>query len=259
MNIRADGLTLSYRRFEVVHDVSLSIASGEFAAIVGPNASGKSTLLRGLARVMRPDAGRVYLGEPGQEQDIATLGSREVARRLAILPQMQQLDIDLVVEELVWRGRTPHHRFLRPATPDDAAAVERAIHATNLEALRERPLRALSGGERQRAWLALALAQEPRILLLDEPTTFLDLRHQVELMDVLRTLNQGGLTVVAVLHDLGLASRYADHIIGIMDGRIAFEGSPSEVMREDVLERVFGIPMTLVPDPRTGRPVPLPS
>lgn len=255
MNIRAEGLTLSYRRVEVVHDVSLSIAAGEFAAIVGPNASGKSTLLRGLARVMRPDRGRVFLGD----EDISTLDTRAVARRLAVLPQMQQMDIDLVVEELVWRGRTPHHRFLRPATSDDAAAVERAIKATNLEALRERPLRDLSGGERQRAWLALALAQEPRILLLDEPTTFLDLRHQVELMDVLRTLNQGGLTVVAVLHDLGLASRYADHMIGIMDGRIAFEGSPDEVMRADVLERVFGIPMTMVDDPRTGRPVPLPS
>lgn len=255
MNLRAEGLSLSYRGIEVVHDVSLSVASGEFACIVGPNAGGKSTLLRGLARVMRPDRGRVYLGD----DDIAALGAREVARRLAILPQMQQLDIDLVVEELVWRGRTPHHRFLRPASPDDHAAVERAIAATNLEALRERPLRGLSGGERQRAWLALALAQEPQVLLLDEPTTFLDLRHQVELMDVLRTLNEGGLTVVAVLHDLGLASRYADRIIGILDGRVAFEGGPDEVMTEPVLERVFGIPMTMVTDPRTGRPVPIPS
>ncbi len=255
MNLRAEGISLSYRGREVVHDVSLSVAAGEFAAIVGPNASGKSTLLRGLARVMRPDRGRVFLGD----DDIWALGAREVARRLAILPQMQQLDIDLVVEELVWRGRTPHHRFLRPATPEDSAAVERAIAATNLDALRERPLRALSGGERQRAWLALALAQEPRVLLLDEPTTFLDLRHQVELMDVLRTLNQRGLTVVAVLHDLALASRYAQRVIGIHDGRVAFQGPPEQVMTEVVLEQVFGIPMTMVTDPRTGRLVPMPS
>jgi iron complex transport system ATP-binding protein len=255
MNLRAEGLTLSYRHHEVVHDVSLEVASGEFVAIVGPNAGGKSTLLRGLARAMRPDRGRVLL----DGHDMQSMGAREVAQRLAILPQMQAFDVDLVVEELVWRGRTPHHRFLRPATEADVAAVDRAIQATHLDDLRERPLRSLSGGERQRAWLALALAQEPRVLLLDEPTTFLDLRHQVELMDVLRTLNEGGLTVVAVLHDLALASRYAQRVIGILDGVIAFDGTPAEVMTAAALERVFGIRMTMVVDPSTGRPVPLPA
>ena len=255
MNLRAESLTLAYRGLEVVHDVTLEIASGEFAVIVGPNASGKSTLLRGLGRVMRPERGRVLLGE----SDIHALPAREVAQRLAILPQMQAFDIDLVVEELVWRGRTPHHRLLRPATGEDAAAVERAIVATNLQALRDRPLRSLSGGERQRAWLALALAQEPRVLLLDEPTTFLDLRHQVELMEVLREMNEGGLTVVAVLHDLALVSRYAHRVVGLLDGRVAFDGAPSEVLTAEGLERVFGLPMTMLTDPRTGRPVPMPS
>ncbi|PKN79189.1 MAG: hypothetical protein CVU47_10995 [Chloroflexi bacterium HGW-Chloroflexi-9] len=255
MNLRAEGLTLSYRGHEVVHDVSLEVASGEFAVIVGPNASGKSTLLRGLARVMRPDRGRVLLGgEP-----IADLDSREVARRLAILPQMLSMDLDLAVEELVWRGRTPHHRLMHPATAEDAAAVEAAIAATDLDALRYRSLRGLSGGERQRAWLALALAQQPRVLLLDEPTTFLDIRHQVEVMEVLRRLNRDGLTVVAVLHDLSLASRYADRLIGIFEGRVAFDGPPEKVLDAPTLERVFGIPMLMLRDPASGHPIPLPS
>ena len=163
MRLRAEGLTLRYGRRAVIDDVSLDVASGEFCVIVGPNASGKSTLLRGLARVMRPDSGVVRL----DDDDIASLDSREVARRLAILPQMQQFDVDLVVEELVWRGRTPHHRPLRPASEADQAAVERAIDLAGLGDLRGRALRSLSGGERQRAWLALALAQEPRVLLLD--------------------------------------------------------------------------------------------
>jgi len=255
MRLRAEGITLSYGRRVVVDDVSLDVASGEFCVIVGPNASGKSTLLRGLARVMRSDSGVVYL----DEDDIASLDSREVARRLAILPQMQQFDVDLVVEELVWRGRTPHHRPLRPASAADQAAVERAMQLTGLGALHDRPLRSLSGGERQRAWLALALAQEPRVLLLDEPTTFLDLRHQVEVMEVLRRLNEGGLTVVAVLHDLALASRYAHRVVGMVEGRLVLDGAPSEVFTPKALSGVFGVDMVTLTDPRTGRPLPFPA
>jgi len=255
VRLSAEGVSLSYGRRVVVDDVTLEVASGEFCVIVGPNASGKSTLLRGLARVMRPDAGVIRLGD----DDIASLDSREVARRLAILPQMQQFDIDLVVEELVWRGRTPHHRPFRPATERDQEAVERALELTGLDDLRERPLRSLSGGERQRAWLALALAQEPRVLLLDEPTTFLDLRHQVEVMEVLRRLNEGGLTVVAVLHDLALASRYAHRIVGIKDGRLVLDGPPSEALTPGALSEVFGLEMVAVTDPRTGRPLPFPA
>ncbi|MDA0269763.1 MAG: ABC transporter ATP-binding protein [Chloroflexi bacterium] len=255
MRLEAQGLTLAYRGREVIHDVSLTVESGEFAVIVGPNAGGKSTLLRGLARVMKPSAGHVLLG--GDRID--ALAPREVARRLAILPQMQAMDLDFVVEELVWRGRTPHHRMLRPATAEDAAAVEAAIVATHLEGLRHRSIRGLSGGERQRAWLALTLAQQPQVLLLDEPTTFLDLRHQVEVMDVLRRLNRDGLTVIAVLHDLSLAARYASRVIGIADGRVAFDGAPEAVLDTATLERVFGIPMLMLRDPQTGQPIPLPA
>lgn len=255
MRLRAEGLTLRYGRRAVIDDVSLDVASGEFCVIVGPNASGKSTLLRGLARVMRPESGVVRL----DDDDIASLDSREVARRLAILPQMQQFDVDLVVEELVWRGRTPHHRPLRPASEADQAAVERAIGLAGLADLRGRPLRSLSGGERQRAWLALALAQEPRVLLLDEPTTFLDLRHQVEVMEVLRRLNEDGLTVVAVLHDLAIASRYAHRVVALMEGQLVLDGPPSEVFTPEALSRVFGLEMISLTDPRSGRPLPFPA
>ena len=202
MLIEAERVSLGYDGVPVVQDVSLRIAPGEFVAIVGPNASGKSTLLRGLGRLLRPLSGRVcYDGE-----DARRIRSNEVARRLALLPQLPELDVDLTVEELVWRGRTPYQRALRPPTEADAVAVDRAIAEADLEDLRLRPLRRLSGGERQRAWIGLALAQEPEALLLDEPTTFLDLRHQLEIMRVLRRLHGDGLTVVAVQHDLALAA-----------------------------------------------------
>jgi iron complex transport system ATP-binding protein len=254
MLIEADRLTLGYDRVEVVREVSLRIVPGQFLAIVGPNASGKSTLLRGLGRLLRPQSGQVcYDGE-----DARDIGSGEVARRLALLPQLPELDVDLTVEELVWRGRTPYQRTLRPPTEADAEAVERAIGQADLEELRVRSLRQLSGGERQRAWIGLALAQEPEALLLDEPTTFLDLRHQFEIMRVLRRLHEGGLTVVAVLHDLALAARFAQRIVAMVDGRIALDGPPSEVFDEGALERVFGVPMTVLSDPSTGAPIPLP-
>jgi len=255
VRLKAEGLSLHYGRESVVRDVSLEIASGEFCVIVGANASGKSTLLRGLARAMPPASGRVWLGD----DDIAGMPSREVARRLAILPQMREFDVDLVVEELVWRGRTPHQRLWQPATAVDVQAVERALEAVGLLGLRERPLRSLSGGERQRAWIALALAQEPRVLLLDEPTTYLDLRHQIEVMDVLSRLNAEGMTVVAVLHDLALASRYAHRVVALDRGTVAFDGAPEEVFTPEVLQAVFGLEMVALSDPRTGRPLPFPA
>jgi iron complex transport system ATP-binding protein len=255
MKLRAEGLTLGYGRRPIVHEVSLEVPSGQFCVIVGPNASGKSTLLRGLGRVMRPISGTVWL----DDEDIFRIDSGEVARSLAVLPQMQQFDVDLVVEELVWRGRTPHQHLLRAATVEDAHAVERALEAAGLLHLRDRPLRALSGGERQRAWLALALAQEPRVLLLDEPTTFLDLRHQIEVMEVLTRLNEGGMTVVAVLHDLGLASRYAHRVVALQTGRVVLDGTPEEVLRADALGEVFGLQLIALTDPRTGRPLPFPA
>lgn len=255
MKLRAEALSLSYGGREVIRGVSLEIASGEFCVVVGPNASGKSTLLRGLARVMQPTSGVVWLGD----DDVRRLPPRDMAQRLAILPQMQQFDVDLAVEELVWRGRTPHQRLFQPASLADAAAVERALQSVGLVDLRDRPLRSLSGGERQRAWLALALAQEPQVLLLDEPTTYLDLRHQVEVMEVLRRLNADGMTIVAVLHDLALAARYANRVVGLVDGEIALDGPPETVFTPEALQRLYGIGMVTLTDPRTGRPLPFPA
>ncbi len=254
MSLVARSLTLAYRGREVLRDVSLRVSPGEFVAIVGPNASGKSTLMRAVGRAHRPQEGRVTL----DGDDLYRLPPREVARRLAFLPQLMETEIDLTVEELAWRGRLPHQRVLRPATERDALVVEDALRATDSWALRARPLGSLSGGERRRAWIALALAQEPRVLLLDEPTTFLDLRHQLEVMETLSALRAEGLAVACVLHDLALAARYADRLVGLARGGIAFDGRPADVLEADLLSDVFGVPMGVLTDSATGRLVPVP-
>lgn len=255
MRLSADHLTLDYAGTEVVHDVSLSIESGEFVAVVGPNGSGKSTFLRGLARLHRPRSGRVLLGET----DIRSIGSRGVARVLALLPQAPSGALDLTVRELVWRGRYPHQGvILQRARPEDADAVEWALSAARLEGLVDRPLGSLSGGERQRAWIALALAQEPRVLLLDEPTSYLDIEHQLEVMHLLSRLHAGGLTIVTVLHDLLLASRFAHRVVAMRGGCVILDGPPGQVLEPAALEQVFHVPMIALRDPETGTPIPIP-
>lgn len=254
MNLAVERLTLAHGRRDVVRDVSFDIAAGEMVAILGPNGSGKSTLLRGMARLHPPRSGRVLL----DGRDIRAMNSRHVARVLAILPQAPSSGLDLTVRELAFRGRYPHQGFLQRVTRHDIDAVEWALEATDALALADRPLAALSGGERQRAWIAMALAQEPRILLLDEPTTFLDVAHQVEVMHLLRRLNARGITIVAVLHDLALAGRFTSRIIAVRDGQVAFDGPPSAVLDPEALERVFGVPMLVLPDPDTGLPIPIP-
>ncbi|MEJ5220679.1 MAG: ABC transporter ATP-binding protein [Tepidiforma sp.] len=254
MNLAVERLTLAHGRRDVVRGVSFDIAAGEMVAILGPNGSGKSTLLRGMARLHPPRSGRVLL----DGRDIRAMNSRHVARVLAILPQAPSSGLDLTVRELAFRGRYPHQGFLQRVTRHDIEAVEWALEATDALALADRPLAALSGGERQRAWIAMALAQEPRILLLDEPTTFLDVAHQVEVMHLLRRLNARGITIVAVLHDLALAGRFTSRIIAIRDGQVAFDGPPSAVLDPEALERVFGVPMLVLPDPDTGLPIPIP-
>lgn len=254
MRLTVEHLTLAHGHRTVVRDVSFDIPPGEMVAILGPNGSGKSTLLRGMARLHPPYAGRVLL----DGRDIRTMNSRQVARLLAILPQAPATGLDLTVRELAFRGRYPHQGFLQRITHHDAQVVEWALQATDALALAERPLAALSGGERQRAWIAMALAQQPRILLLDEPTTFLDVAHQVEIMHLLRRLNAQGITIVAVLHDLALAGRFTTRIIALREGTVAFDGPPTAVLAPDALERVFGVPMLVLPDPETGLPIPIP-
>lgn len=254
MRLSIEHLSLSYGKRTAVDDVSFAIEAGEMVSIVGPNGSGKSTLVRGMGRLQKPSHGRVLLGET----DIRHIGAREVARHLAVLPQAPDGGADLTVRELVFRGRYPHQGVLQRVSRADIEAVEWAMQAADVETLSARPLASLSGGERQRAWIALALAQEPRVLLLDEPTSFLDIAHQVEVMHLLRRLNREGMTVVAVLHDLVLAGRFTDRVIAMRDGRVAFDGPPRQVLEPIGLERVFGVAMMVLTDPETGLPIPLP-
>ncbi|HML98818.1 MAG TPA: ABC transporter ATP-binding protein, partial [Tepidiformaceae bacterium] len=210
--------------------------------------------LRGMSRLKKPMSGRVLL----DETDIRAMSARQVARNLAILTQSPDAGPDLTVRELVFRGRYPHQGILQRVTAADIEAVEWAMAAADTAQFAARPLGSLSGGERQRAWIALALAQQPRVLLLDEPTSFLDISHQVEVMHLLRRLNHEGITVVAVLHDLVLAARFSDRVIAMRSGRVEFDGPPRQVLEPVGLERVFGVPMMILTDPESGQPIPLP-
>lgn len=252
----ADSVRLAYDDRVVVHDLSITIRPGRITVIVGPNACGKSTLLRALARLLKPKAGTVHL----DGQAIGKLPTREVATRLGILPQSPVAPEGLTVADLVARGRNPHQRWLQQWSADDEEAVAEALAATGTADLATRPVDELSGGQRQRAWIGMALAQGTPILLLDEPTTFLDLAHQVEVLDLLARLNRDeGRTVVLVLHDLNQACRYAHHLVAMVDGGIAAEGPPAEVVTEELVERVFGLAVRILPDPVTGSPLVVPA
>jgi iron complex transport system ATP-binding protein len=249
------GLTVAYGDAPVVRELDLEIPRGRITAVVGANGSGKSTLLRALARLIAPRAGAVLLDGTA----ISELGSRAVARRLGILPQSPIAPDGLAVEDLVARGRYPHQGLFRQWSASDEAAVEEALAATGTTALRERPLDELSGGQRQRAWIAMALAQQTELLLLDEPTTFLDLAHQVDVLDLLDDLVQErGRTVVMVLHDLNQACRYADQLVALREGRVHAAGAPGEIVDDAFVRDVFGLDARVVDDPVTGSPLCLP-
>ncbi|MGH2381207.1 MAG: ABC transporter ATP-binding protein [Candidatus Limnocylindria bacterium] len=253
--LRAEALTLAYDGVAVVRDLTLALPKGRLTALVGPNACGKSTVLRGLARLLHPRGGSVYL----DGRNIHRYPTREVARRLGLLPQVATAPEGLSVEDLVARGRYPHQSWLRQWSTDDERAVERALELTETTDLRQRPVDELSGGQRQRAWIAMALAQETELMLLDEPTTYLDLAHQIEVLDLLHTLVEGERrTIVIVLHDLNQACRYADHLIAMRDGAIVAEGGPGEVVTADLVGEVFGIRCRVMPDPVSGSPLVLP-
>ncbi len=238
MKLRADAVDAGYDGRIVLSKLNLNIERGDILALVGPNGSGKSTLLRALGRVLRPRSGTVLL----DGKAISSLSTRDVARELALLPQGPTLANDMTVEELVWMGRSPHQGLLGLPTHADREAVEWAIHETGIGQMRQRGIGTLSGGEKQRAWIAMALAQKPRVMLLDEPTTFLDLNHQLEVLDLVRYLNrEHGITVVMVLHDLNQAARYAGRIVVLKDGCIHCEGRPADVLTVDTLRSVFGV------------------
>jgi iron complex transport system ATP-binding protein len=253
--LAARSLSLAYDDRVVVHDLSLTIPPGAVTVIVGANACGKSTLLRGLARLLAPRTGTVLL----DGQDIHRLPTREVATRLGILPQQPTSPEGISVADLVARGRHPHQRWFRQWSTTDEQAVAAALAATRLTDIADRPVDELSGGQRQRVWIALALAQGTDLMLLDEPTTFLDLAHQVEVLDLLAELNATERrTVVAVLHDLNLACRYAHHLVAMKDGAIVCHGPPAEVITPATVEEVFGLACDVIADPLTGTPLVLP-
>jgi iron complex transport system ATP-binding protein len=247
----AEDISAAYPATEalVLHNLTFEVREREVVALVGPNGSGKSTLLRALARVLSPRHGVVYL----EGKSMREWPTREIARRLALLPQGPTLAADLTVEELVRLGRSPHQGVFGLPTRRDEEAVQRAITETGIEALCGRRVSELSGGERQRVWVAMALAQEPQVLLLDEPTTFLDLNHQLEVLDLLRYLNQErGLTVVMVLHDLNQAARYCGRIVVLREGEVYADGRPLEVLTPQTLRNVFGINAHVMQAPEGG-------
>lgn len=252
--LRAEGLTLKYDARIISEGLSVSVPDGAFTAVVGPNACGKSTLLRALARLLPPEAGQVVL----DGKAISQIPSREVARNLGLLPQQPIAPDGITVADLVARGRFPHQSFLRQWSPQDEAAVERALKQTGTSDLADRPLTDLSGGQRQRVWVAMALAQDTPILLLDEPTTFLDIVHQVELLEMLVQLNREGRTIVAVLHELNLAFRYAGHLVAMRDGAVVATGTPDDIVSAALMREVFGLDALVMPDPLTDRPMVIP-
>jgi iron complex transport system ATP-binding protein len=244
----AEELDVAYPASEalVLQALALEIGEREMVALVGPNGSGKSTLLRALGRVLTPRRGAVYL----DGKSLREWPTREVARRLALLPQGPSLAMDLTVEELVRLGRSPHQGLLGLPTREDEEAVRWAIAETDIGGLSGRRVSQLSGGERQRVWVAMALAQQPQVLLLDEPTTFLDLNHQLEVLELLRYLNrEHGLTVVMVLHDLNQAARYAGRVVALRQGAVYADGPPAQVLTETLLREVFGINGRVMPGP----------
>ncbi|MEW2589424.1 ABC transporter ATP-binding protein [Micromonospora aurantiaca] len=249
-------LVVGYEGRTVLDGLDLDLPADTFTVIVGPNACGKSTLLRTMARLLTPRRGAVLLDGAA----IRDLPTRDVARRLGVLPQSPLVPEGITVADLVGRGRQPYQRWWRQWSAEDARAVEEAMRLADVSALADRPVDTLSGGQRQRVWIAMTLAQDTDALLLDEPTTFLDLAHQVEVLDLLHRLRaERGRTVVAVLHDLNQAARYADHLIAMRDGAVVAAGEPREILTADLVRDVFGLDCVVVPCPVSGAPLVVPA
>ncbi|MDM4719226.1 ABC transporter ATP-binding protein [Micromonospora sp. WMMA1363] len=254
--LRGTAMTLAYERRTIARDLTVDIPDQSFTVVIGPNACGKSTLLRALSRLLRPAAGAVLL----DGEDIQRRPGRAVARALGLLPQSSIAPDGIGVAELVARGRYPHQGLLRQWSREDERVVTESMAATGVTDLADRPVDELSGGQRQRVWLAMALAQQTPLLLLDEPTTYLDIAHQIEILDLCARLHEEqGRTLVAVLHDLNHAARYATHLIAMRDGRVVAAGAPHEVVTATLVGEVFGLSCRVIDDPETGTPLVVPA
>lgn len=248
--VRVADATIGYDKRTISQHLSVDIPEGVFTAIIGPNGCGKSTLLRALARVIKPSAGQVCL----DGKAIESYRSKEVAQQLGLLPQTALAPDGIRVADLVARGRAPYQQLFQQWDRSDEQKVAAALAATQLTELSDRLVDELSGGQRQRVWVAMLLAQDTPIMLLDEPTTFLDIAHQYELMELFRDFHEAGKTIVSVLHDLNQAARYADHLIVMHEGEIVRTGPPKEVMTAELIEAVYGLRCLVVPDPVTATP-----
>lgn len=252
--LAARDITVGYGGDPVIPSLDLAVEQGDFMVIVGPNGCGKSTLLKALARVNRPSSGRVEL----DGQDVHRMRGRNVARRISLLPQSAAAPEGITVAELVARGRHPHHTLLRQWSAEDERAVAAALERTHLTALADTQVGSLSGGQRQRAWVAMVLAQDTEVILLDEPTTFLDIAHQYELLELFADLNAEGRTIVAVLHDLNQAARFASRLVVMREGRVHGDGPPGAVLTGDLVRDVFALGAEVVDDPQSGTPMVVP-
>ncbi len=255
LSLESRALTLGYDKNIVIKELDLAIPKGKITVLIGSNGCGKSTLLRALARLLKPIAGQVFLaGEP-----ISQISGSDIAKRLSILPQGPDAPEEMTVYQLVRQGRYPHQSWFQGWSATDEEMVERALEATELTDLRNRPLQKLSGGQKQRAWIALTLAQDTDIILLDEPTTYLDLSHQIDILELLHEQNKNAnKTIVMVLHDLYLACRYADHLVTLKDGRIYDQGKPGDIVTEDMIRAVFNLECRIISDPLNGTPICIP-
>ena len=253
--LRGEGLTLAYGKKTIAESLNVTIPDGHFTAIIGPNGCGKSTLLRTLSRLMTPVHGHVYL----DGEEIQRYASKEVARRVGLLAQNATTPGDISVQELVARGRYPHQPLFTRWRQEDEGAVQRAMKATGIINLAGQSVDTLSGGQRQRAWIAMVLAQDTSIMLLDEPTTWLDISHQIDLLELLSELNrERGYTLAAVLHDLNQACRYATHLIALRDGKIVAEGAPKEIVTPALIEAIYGLRCMIIDDPVANTPLVVP-
>ncbi|WP_431027194.1 ABC transporter ATP-binding protein [Lysinibacillus sp. LZ02] len=254
--LQTKNLTLNYGDQHIIDDLSFEMPLEKITVLVGANGSGKSTLLRSLARLLKPTSGEVLL----DEQRVQSISTKEIAKKLAILPQGPVAPEGITVQQLVKQGRYPHQRWFQQWSEEDEHLVEQALAATQLLSFKDKPVDALSGGQRQRAWIAMTLAQQTPILLLDEPTTYLDMTHQIELLDFLFDLNrQHRRTIVMVLHDLNLACRYADHLVAIHNRTVAVQGPPEQIVTAEMVQEIFNMEAMIEEDPFFGTPLCIPK